>query len=324
MRGPGISHQPEHATKNGYLISKEKRTPQPKAPNFPASTIPFLSLHSHLTTRKLHGCTTGPPPSATACPVTVLLRRVVVSSSFVSSWSVAPWSVLLCLRPPPVTVLLCFRPPLVPSPCCSASALRFVVHCDCHSVVALMSQCCNRVNWRFDFEFDKHSQHSRVIAVRLIYKLKLFSFCLSFTVPSLNKKKKLRRIWLQKVTLTLQGTCTFSVTFHAPSLSQTFSLSSHSSPSSSFLSLGSSQGGNRRTDRLLMCWWAFTGLTHIIVEGYFVFAPEFYKDKTGFYLAEVWKEYSKGDSRYAGRDAGIVSIEGLTAVFGGPASLLAV
>ncbi|QHO16146.1 putative 3-beta-hydroxysteroid-Delta(8),Delta(7)-isomerase [Arachis hypogaea] len=36
------------------------------------------------------------------------------------------------------------------------------------------------------------------------------------------------------------------------------------------------------------------------------------------------KEYSKGDSRYAGRDAGIVSVEGLTAVFGGPASLLAV
>ncbi|KAL1291628.1 hypothetical protein HN51_060167 [Arachis hypogaea] len=79
-----------------------------------------------------------------------------------------------------------------------------------------------------------------------------------------------------------------------------------------------------KTDRLLMCWWAFTGLTHLIVEGYFVFAPEFYKDKTGFYLAEVWKEYSKGDSRYAGRDAGIVSVEGLTAVFGGPASLLAV
>ncbi|MED6200896.1 hypothetical protein PIB30_089807 [Stylosanthes scabra] len=42
-----------------------------------------------------------------------------------------------------------------------------------------------------------------------------------------------------------------------------------------------------KTDRLLMCWSAFTGLTHIIVEGYFVFAPEFYKDKTGFYLAEV-------------------------------------
>ncbi|WCJ18614.1 3-beta-hydroxysteroid-Delta(8) Delta(7)-isomerase [Euphorbia peplus] len=77
-------------------------------------------------------------------------------------------------------------------------------------------------------------------------------------------------------------------------------------------------------DRLLMCWWAFTGLTHLILEGYFVFSPEFYKDKTSFYLAEVWKEYSKGDSRYVGRDAGVVSVEGITAVLEGPACLLAV
>lgn len=79
-----------------------------------------------------------------------------------------------------------------------------------------------------------------------------------------------------------------------------------------------------KIERLLMCWWAFTGLTHIILEGYFVFSPEFYKDKSSCYLAEVWKEYSKGDSRYAARDAGIVTVEGLTAVIEGPASLLAV
>ncbi|KAI3961545.1 hypothetical protein MKW98_021641, partial [Papaver atlanticum] len=36
------------------------------------------------------------------------------------------------------------------------------------------------------------------------------------------------------------------------------------------------------------------------------------------------KEYSKGDSRYAARDAGVVTIEGITAVFEGPTSLLAV
>ncbi|CAN6478376.1 unnamed protein product [Victoria cruziana] len=44
-----------------------------------------------------------------------------------------------------------------------------------------------------------------------------------------------------------------------------------------------------KVDRMLMCWWAFTGLTHIIVEGYFVFSPEFYKKDTPFYLAEVCK-----------------------------------
>ncbi|KAJ7973910.1 Sterol-8,7-isomerase [Quillaja saponaria] len=79
-----------------------------------------------------------------------------------------------------------------------------------------------------------------------------------------------------------------------------------------------------KIDRWLMCWWAFTGLTHMIVEGYFVFSPEFYKDKTACYLAELWKEYSKGDSRYAARDAGVLAIETLTVVLEGPASLLAV
>lgn len=97
-----------------------------------------------------------------------------------------------------------------------------------------------------------------------------------------------------------------------------------------------------------MCWWAFTGLTHIILEGYFVFSPEFFKDNTSCYLAEVCKffyilllsvvivvqvdqfvssftgkEYSKGDSRYAGRDSAVVSVEGITAVIVGPACLLA-
>ncbi|KAJ0101303.1 hypothetical protein Patl1_05634 [Pistacia atlantica] len=80
-----------------------------------------------------------------------------------------------------------------------------------------------------------------------------------------------------------------------------------------------------KIDRWLMCWWAFTGLTHLILEGYFAFSPEFYKDKSGCYLAELaGKEYSKGDSRYAARDAGVVAVEGLTAVLEGPASLLAV
>ncbi|XP_074281148.1 putative 3-beta-hydroxysteroid-Delta(8),Delta(7)-isomerase [Silene latifolia] len=78
-----------------------------------------------------------------------------------------------------------------------------------------------------------------------------------------------------------------------------------------------------KMERVLICWWVFTGLTHIIVEGYFVFSPEFFKDKTGCYLAEVWKEYSKGDSRYAARDAATVALEGITVVLEGPASLLA-
>lgn len=36
------------------------------------------------------------------------------------------------------------------------------------------------------------------------------------------------------------------------------------------------------------------------------------------------KEYSKGDSRYAARDSCVVTVEGITVVLEGPASLLAV
>ncbi|KAL6850206.1 hypothetical protein ACP4OV_020833 [Aristida adscensionis] len=79
-----------------------------------------------------------------------------------------------------------------------------------------------------------------------------------------------------------------------------------------------------RTDRLLMCWWAFTGLTHIIIEGTFVFAPDFFRKENPNYFDEVWKEYSKGDSRYVARDPATVTVEGITAVLEGPASLLAV
>ncbi|KAJ9548165.1 hypothetical protein OSB04_020708 [Centaurea solstitialis] len=78
-----------------------------------------------------------------------------------------------------------------------------------------------------------------------------------------------------------------------------------------------------KLDKLLMCWWVFTGLTHMILEGYFVFTPEFYKQKNPTYLAEVWKEYSKGDSRYVGRDSAVVAVEGITAVLEGPACILA-
>ncbi|BBN02179.1 cholestenol Delta-isomerase [Marchantia polymorpha subsp. ruderalis] len=79
-----------------------------------------------------------------------------------------------------------------------------------------------------------------------------------------------------------------------------------------------------KVDRLLVCWWAFTGLVHLVLEGYFVFTPDFYKLNPSNYFAEVWKEYGKGDSRYPARDSTIVLIEGITAVIEGPASLLAV
>nr|WEU38181.1 sterol 8,7 isomerase [Paris polyphylla] len=79
-----------------------------------------------------------------------------------------------------------------------------------------------------------------------------------------------------------------------------------------------------KIDRMLMCWWAFTGLTHIILEGYFAFSPDFYKNKPPTFLDDLWKEYSKGDSRYVGRDAAVVTVEAITAAIEGPACLLIV
>ncbi|MCH1927852.1 emopamil-binding family protein, partial [Shewanella sp. C31] len=64
--------------------------------------------------------------------------------------------------------------------------------------------------------------------------------------------------------------------------------------------------------------------THIIIEGTFVFAPNFFSNQNPSYFDEVWKEYSKGDSRYVARDPATVTVEGITAVLEGPASLLAV
>ncbi|GAA0139364.1 isomerase [Lithospermum erythrorhizon] len=78
-----------------------------------------------------------------------------------------------------------------------------------------------------------------------------------------------------------------------------------------------------KVDRLLMCWWVFTGLTHMVLEGYFVFSPNFYREKVPRYLAEVWKEYSKGDSRYVARDSAVIAVEGITVVLEGPACILA-
>uniref|UniRef100_K3XS16 EXPERA domain-containing protein n=1 Tax=Setaria italica TaxID=4555 RepID=K3XS16_SETIT len=94
-----------------------------------------------------------------------------------------------------------------------------------------------------------------------------------------------------------------------------------------------------RTDRLLMCWWAFTGLTHVVLEGPFLFTPDFFSKEDPNYFDDLCKyhrrslyrfiisdsaEYSKGDSRYAARNTGILALEMITIGLKGPASLLAV
>ncbi|PSC69778.1 sterol 8,7-isomerase [Micractinium conductrix] len=74
----------------------------------------------------------------------------------------------------------------------------------------------------------------------------------------------------------------------------------------------------RRSERLMACWFMVTGLIHFVVEGWVVYKADFYQDKSGNYLSDTWKEYSKADSRYASRDSFIISMEAITAFLWGP------
>jgi hypothetical protein len=59
-------------------------------------------------------------------------------------------------------------------------------------------------------------------------------------------------------------------------------------------------------------------------KGYVVLDGRFYSSKSRLnFLAEVWKEYAKADSRYATRDAFTICMESVTAFFVGPLCLFA-
>jgi cholestenol Delta-isomerase len=76
-------------------------------------------------------------------------------------------------------------------------------------------------------------------------------------------------------------------------------------------------------ERLQALWLVVSGLVHMIVEGAFVLNLDFFKNKDpNMFLLELWKEYSKADSRYATADSAIVAIEGCTAFVMGPLCLL--
>eukprot|EP00245_Coleochaete_scutata_P001399 TRINITY_DN1170_c0_g1_i1.p1 TRINITY_DN1170_c0_g1~~TRINITY_DN1170_c0_g1_i1.p1 ORF type:complete len:220 (+),score=26.47 TRINITY_DN1170_c0_g1_i1:94-753(+) len=75
-------------------------------------------------------------------------------------------------------------------------------------------------------------------------------------------------------------------------------------------------------DRAVYCWWVATGTCHLILEGFFVAKLDLIRSTSTDFLTEVWKEYSKADSRYATRDVFVVSLEGFTAFLVGPLCFL--
>lgn len=75
-------------------------------------------------------------------------------------------------------------------------------------------------------------------------------------------------------------------------------------------------------ERSMVCWFLCSGLIHLIIEGNVVLNSKFYEDTSGNILNEIWKEYSKADSRYATRDDFVISMEAVTAFLEGPGCLL--
>ncbi|XP_051824047.1 3-beta-hydroxysteroid-Delta(8),Delta(7)-isomerase [Antechinus flavipes] len=75
--------------------------------------------------------------------------------------------------------------------------------------------------------------------------------------------------------------------------------------------------------RLAVCWFAMCAFVHLVIEGWFsVYNRDIARDQS--FLSQLWKEYSKGDSRYILADNFTVCMETVTAWAWGPLSLWAV
>ncbi|XP_033647706.1 3-beta-hydroxysteroid-Delta(8),Delta(7)-isomerase-like [Asterias rubens] len=70
-------------------------------------------------------------------------------------------------------------------------------------------------------------------------------------------------------------------------------------------------------EKATLCWWGLCGCIHMVLEGYVSMNSGTFPGENNI-LAQIWKEYTKGDSRYVQSDACIVIMEGLTAWLEGP------
>lgn len=73
--------------------------------------------------------------------------------------------------------------------------------------------------------------------------------------------------------------------------------------------------------RIKICWFLSCGFIHFILEGYFsLYHATLAGEQT--YLAQMWKEYGKGDSRYISGETCMVAMESITAFIDGPLCFL--
>lgn len=77
------------------------------------------------------------------------------------------------------------------------------------------------------------------------------------------------------------------------------------------------------SDRWAVVWFLVCALIHIVLEGFYVVNNRRIPGQLSP-LGQIWKEYSKADSRYLTSDPAVLGIEAITAFILGPLCLLTV
>jgi hypothetical protein len=70
-------------------------------------------------------------------------------------------------------------------------------------------------------------------------------------------------------------------------------------------------------EKITLVWFLIDAFTHLTIEfGYVVLALGETAKKSDTYLGHIWREYGRADSRWAIRDANVISIEIMTVFVG--------
>ncbi|XP_038066950.1 3-beta-hydroxysteroid-Delta(8),Delta(7)-isomerase-like isoform X2 [Patiria miniata] len=76
-------------------------------------------------------------------------------------------------------------------------------------------------------------------------------------------------------------------------------------------------------EKATLCWFGMSGCIHVVLEGYLTVTSATIAGSDHI-LAQTWKEYAKGDSRYVSNDTCTIVMETITAWLEGPGCFLIV
>ncbi|KAI8896261.1 putative EBP domain protein [Globomyces pollinis-pini] len=83
------------------------------------------------------------------------------------------------------------------------------------------------------------------------------------------------------------------------------------------VSLKPSLSNSKAASRTVFLWFLSSGFIHVFLESYFLINHQSIAGQTTF-LADLWKEYAKSDSRYMTSDPFVLIAEGITITVLGP------